>query len=153
MKTRARDGGFTLVEVMIALAIIAVTAVFLLDRRVDLVRDAARSRDLRAVWALASQKMAELELDKSLWTGTGAQSNGDFSEIDPSYREVLWEYLVVRQPVDVSDPDVQAKEVPREILRLTLGVWTAGMAPPVVLEGLFPIQELQTSAPEEKEKK
>jgi prepilin-type N-terminal cleavage/methylation domain-containing protein len=150
---RARDGGFTLVEVMIALAIIAVTAIVLLDRRVDLVRDAARSRDLRAVWALASQKMAELELDKTLWTGTGAQSNGDFSEIDPSYREVLWEYLVIRQPVDVKDPaDDQTKVAQPEILRLTLGVRAPGMDMPVVLEGLFPIQEIQTSAPDGKEK-
>ena len=70
MKTtavRRRDGGFTLVEVMIALAILGTTAVILLERRTEIVRDAARSKDRRALYVLASRKIGELELDKRLW--------------------------------------------------------------------------------------
>src|SRR6516164_3201720 len=81
----ARQAGFTLVEVMIALAIIGVTAVVLLQQRLEIVRAAARARDLRTAWVLTSQKVAELELDPTLWTGAGRQSNGDFYEVDPEY--------------------------------------------------------------------
>jgi len=73
---RAGQAGFTLVEVMIAMAIIGVTAVVLLQQRIEIVRDAARARDLRTAWILTSQKLAELELDPTMWTGAGMQSQG-----------------------------------------------------------------------------
>src|SRR5690349_20577379 len=86
----ARQAGFTLVEVMIAMAIIGVTAVVLLQQRIEIVRDAARARDMRTAWILTSQKLAELELDPTLWAGAGMQSNGDFSEVDPEYGAFYW---------------------------------------------------------------
>lgn len=127
---------------MIALAIIGVTAVVLLEQRLEIVRDAGRARDLRTVWVLASQKMAELELDKSLWTGQGLQSNGDFADVDPDYRDYYWEYQIVRVPIEVADPkDPKSDKKPRELLRLTLGVRAPGVEEPFVLEAEFPIQD------------
>src|SRR5262245_45382616 len=101
----ARRGGFTLVEVMIAMAIIGVTAVVLLQQRIEIVRDAARARDLRTSWILTSQKLAELELDPTLWTGAGLQSNGDFSDVAPEYGDFYWEYQIVREEIDLTDPN------------------------------------------------
>lgn len=152
MKIRGHNRGrrgFTLVEVMIALAIIGITAVVLLDQRLQVVRDAARARDLRSAWVLAAQKMAELELDKTLWAGPPSQSNGDFAEVDfdpasgrPRYGDYLWEYVIVREPIEVSDPNnAQQDKKPVEILRLTLRVYAPGLDEPVVLEGEFPIQD------------
>ncbi|MBI3854444.1 MAG: hypothetical protein HY293_02005 [Planctomycetes bacterium] len=136
-------------EVMIAMAIIGITAVVLLQQRLEIVRDAARARDLRTAWILTSQKMAELELDPALWTGTGLQSNGDFSDVDPAYSEFYWDYQIVREPIDLSDPKDPKKDdkKPRELLRLTLAVRAPGGEEPIVLEAQFPIQELKPAAP------
>jgi prepilin-type N-terminal cleavage/methylation domain-containing protein len=145
LKTRAskrRAGGFTLVEVMIALAIVAVTAVVLLDQRLAIVQDAGRARDKRICWVLASQKLAELELDKSLWTGIGGGNNGDFSEVDPDYGVFTWEYQIVREPIDTSDPTAAQNQgddpKKRELFRLTLTVRAPSLEEPIVLEGEFP---------------
>jgi len=135
MKIRRRrgQGGFTLVEVMIALAIIGITAVVLLDQRLQVVRDAGRARDLRTAWILAAQKMAELELDVTLWTGASTQSNGDFSEVNPDYATFYWDYQIVREPIDLSDPnDPKSEKKPRELMRLTLVVRAQGVEEPVV---------------------
>jgi prepilin-type N-terminal cleavage/methylation domain-containing protein len=144
---RRSEGGFTLVEVMIALAIIGITAVVLLDQRLQVVRDAGRARDLRTAWILAAQKMAELELDPTLWTGASTQSNGDFSEVNPDYNTIYWDYQIVREPIDLSDPnDPKSEKKPRELLRLTLVVRAPGLDEPIVLEGQFPIRDPKTEA-------
>ena len=144
-----RDQGFTLVEVMIAMAIIGITAVVLLDQRLQVVRDAARARDLRTAWILASQKLAELELDKTLWLGQGSQNNGDFSDVDPDYGHFLWDYQIVKEQIDVSDPKDPAEgdKKPRELLRLTLVVRSAALEEPIVLEAEFPIQDKTPEPP------
>lgn len=146
MKTRVSrprgPAGFTLVEVMVAMAIVALTAVVLLDQRVAIVQDAARARDKRICWVLASQKLAELELDKTLWTGIGGGNNGDFSEVDPDYGIYTWEYQIVREPIDTSDPaapqDQGDNAKKRELFRLTLTVRAPGIGEPIILEGEFP---------------
>jgi len=143
LKTR-ETSGFTLVEVMIAMAIIALTAVVLLDQRMAIVRDAGRARDMRTVWILASQKMAELELDKTLWTGLGSQSNGDFGDVNPDYTPIQWEYQIVRESVEIPDPTASAAEnandkKKRELYRLTLTVRSPGNDDPILLEGEFTV--------------
>jgi len=152
LKTRAISRqGFTLVEVLIAMAIIGVTAVVLLDQRITIVQDAARARDKRTAWVLAAQKMAELELDPTLWAGLGGQNNGDFSEVDPEYAAISWEYQIVRQLIETGDPqDAKQEEDPkkREIFRLTLTVRPPGMDEPVVLEGEFPVNPPKPDAPD-----
>jgi prepilin-type N-terminal cleavage/methylation domain-containing protein len=142
LKTRETDG-FTLVEVMIAMAIVALTAVVLMDQRIAIVRDAGRARDMRSAWVLASQKMAELELDKTLWTGLGSQSNGDFGDVSQDYTLFQWEYQILREPIDISDPTKPAEakddKKKRELYRLTLTVRTPAGEDPIVLEAEFSI--------------
>ena len=148
IRERSRDRGFTLVEVMIAMAIIGITAVVLLEQRLEVVRDAGRARDLRTGWLLASQKMAELELDKTLWVGQGSQSNGDFSDVDTEYGHFLWDYQIVREQIDISDPkDPESDKKPRELLKLTLVVRSPALEDPIVLEGEFPIAENKPEPP------
>jgi prepilin-type N-terminal cleavage/methylation domain-containing protein len=151
MKLRRRrgQGGFTLVEVMIALAIIGITAVILLEQRLQIVRDAGRARDLRTAWVLAAQKIAELELDPTLWTGASTQSNGDFSEVNPDYALFYWDYQIVREPIDLSDPNDprSSEKKPRELLRLTLVVRAPGLEDPIVLESQFPVRDPKTETP------
>lgn len=142
MKTRGLERGFTLVEVMIALAIVALTVVFLLGKRVDVVREAARSRDVRTVWLLASQKIAELELDPTVWQGPGTQSNGDFGEMDPSYAAYAWDYTVSREIVPTNDP-AKLDEKPSEIFRLAFQVNGPEFADPLKFELLQPAPEFK----------
>lgn len=139
---RRGQGGFTLVEVMIAMAIIGVTAVVLLQQRIEIVRDAARARDMRTAWILTSQKLAELELDPTLWAGPGMQSNGDFSEVDPEYGVFYWDYTIVREQLDLADPrDPKAEKKLRDLMRLTLTVRSPNAEDPIVVEAQFPLQD------------
>jgi hypothetical protein len=131
---------------MIALVIIALAAVVLLGQRVDVVREASRARDVRTAWILAAQKLADLELDRTLWAGTGASSSGDFAEFDAAYAGFTWEFRAERIPVELRErPDPSEK--PREIFRLTLAVKAEGLGEPIVLEALFPVQQAPAAAP------
>jgi hypothetical protein len=132
---------------MIALVIIGLTAVVLLDRRVEIVRDAERARDTRLAWVLAARKLAELEMDPAVWQPAGGQSNGDFSDVDAAYGRYLWEYAVVRVPVPTNDP-LKTQQKPKEILRLTLRVVTPAQEEPILLEALFPVDQGKPPAPE-----
>lgn len=143
MKTRARKDGFTLIEVLIAMAIVGITAVVLLDQRMQIVQDAGRARDMRTCWILASQKMAELELDKTLWVGLGSSSNGDFGDVDPDYGLFTWEYQILREEIetraqtDATAPKDENKK--RELFRLTMTVRAPGIEDPIILEAEFPV--------------
>lgn len=155
MKTAARrrpEAGFTLIEVMLAMAILGLTAVVLLQKRVEIVRDAARAKDLRTIWVLASQKMAELELNHDLWSGAGFQSNGDFGDVAPEYGAITWEYQIVPEPIDLSDPkDPKSDQKPRTLLRLTLALRSSGIEEPLVLEAEFPVYQPPPPAPDAKD--
>ena len=139
---------------MVALAIIALTAVVLLDRQSGVYHDAARARDVRVAWILASHKLGELELDKTLWQGDGGQSSGDFHELDlpnerPVYSKFTWEYLISKVQVETTDPnDVSGPpKKPKEIYRLGLKIDAAGLDEPMLLEAMFPIPDQSGGAP------
>jgi prepilin-type N-terminal cleavage/methylation domain-containing protein len=142
LKTRANSAGFTLIEVLIAMAIVGITAVVLLDQRIAIVQDAGRARDMRTCWILASQKMAELELDKTLWVGLGTSSNGDFADVDPDYGLFNWEYSILREVIDTTPQGEAASKdeaKKRELYRLTLTVRAPGINDPIILEAEFPV--------------
>jgi hypothetical protein len=131
---------------MLALAILAMAVVVVLDQRVDVVREAAAARDARTMWMLASRKMADLELDKQLWLGTGGTAGGDFSEVDPEYAPFTWEYVAAREAVETIDPALMKPgQKPKEIFRLVMSVSMPGLERPLMLEALLPVQE--TPAP------
>ncbi|HLY08561.1 MAG TPA: type II secretion system protein [Planctomycetota bacterium] len=149
MKTRD-NSGFTLVEVLIAMAIIGVTAVVLLDQRITIVQDAGKARDKRTVWVLASQRLAELELDKSLWVGLGSQNIGDFSDVDPEYAMFTWEYQIVRETIQTGAASEVTKDdsKKKELYRLTLTVRAPGVDDPIILEGEFSTEPPPTDTPD-----
>ncbi len=130
---------------MIALVIVALAAVVLLGQRVDVVRETARARDVRTVWTLAAQKMADLELDRAIWIGTGGGSSGDFAELDAAWAGFTWEYQAQRIPVELREIP-EPGEKPREIFRLTLAVRGPEFAEPIVLEALFPVAKPPATA-------
>ncbi len=133
---------------MIALAIIGLTAVVILDQRLEVVRDAGRARDLRTAWVLASQKLAELELDRSLWTELGSQGNGDFGDVSPDYGAYTWEYRIAREQFDLFDPaNPKSDKKPRELYRLSLMVKAPSVDDPILLEGEFPLEEPKPPQP------
>jgi len=124
------------------MAIVGITSVVLLDQRIAIVQDAGRARDMRTCWILASQKMAELELDKTLWVGLGTSSNGDFADVDPDYGLFNWEYSILREVIDTTPPGEGASKdeaKKRELYRLTLTVRAPGIDDPIILEAEFPV--------------
>ena len=123
-----------------ALVILASTAVILLGQRVEVVRDAARAKDQRALYILASQKMAELELDANLRAGPGGSSHGDFGEVDREYAGYTWEYALVRERVDLALPGelVDPTKKPKELFRLTLALVSPNLEEPLVVEAYLP---------------
>src|SRR5439155_16051572 len=70
-----------------------------------------------------------------------SSNNGDFSEVDPEYGVFAWEYQIVREEIQTSDPLDLPKDKSeikkRELFRLTLTVRPPG-DDPIVLEAEFP---------------
>ena len=138
-KPRDSSGGFTLIEVMVALAILAVVTVLLLGKRTDIVRDAAQTRDMRTAWTLAAQKIGELELDPTVFSEEGGGSSGDFHEYGEEYQDFRYDYDVRKEEVPTNDPK-DTTQKPATLFRLTLTVRTPGSEEePIVLEGLYPV--------------
>jgi general secretion pathway protein I len=75
-------GGFTLLEVMIAMAIMAIALVAVYQSQSQSVSMASDSRFLTTASLLAQSRMAEIDAD-TLKTST---ANGDFGEAFPDYR-------------------------------------------------------------------
>lgn len=108
--------GFTLVEVMVAIAIIALVTFNLLDMKKDVLREASKTRDIRLGWLLASQKMGELSLSKDLFQGalvytySGSFKDKNGNDIYPDFKyelEVTTDNIVV----NTTDKDAQLAHV------------------------------------------
>lgn len=84
--------GFTLIEVMTALTVIAIAFVILLGLRNRDIAISEKSAHLIQATLLAQKKMAELSLEKDKDTGT---RKGDFGEAFPAYR---WEMEIRETP-------------------------------------------------------
>src|SRR5258705_7415429 len=108
-----RRAGMTLLEVLIAVLIIAVVAMVLLYRRIDIVRDAAKIRDERVGWTLAAFKMGELSMNPA---DIRPSDSGDFSRDLPDQGEYRWTYEAIRAPVPLDEPQDEAAP---DVLRVT----------------------------------
>lgn len=80
-------GGFTLLEVMIAMAIMAIALVAVYQSQSQSVSMATDSRFLTTAALLAQSRMAEIETE----TRPASTANGDFGEAFPDYR---WQLAV-----------------------------------------------------------
>lgn len=93
---RARGGGFTLLEVMVALAILAMTLVVLLEIVTNNVRATNHSKMTTTATFLARAKMIEVEdlmLDNG-FSDSGESESGTFKDQgSPGFR---WEYSIER---------------------------------------------------------
>ena len=132
---RRRAGGFTLVEVLVAILIVAVVAMVLLQRRVEVVRDAARLRGQRIAWILASLKMGLISQNPA--TILPADS-GDFSKDAPDQTDFRWSYEMVKVPIPLGEPE---GEPPRELQRLHLKIFDPEGVELQSLEALYPVIE------------
>jgi len=94
MNRRRSQGGFTLLEVMISLAILAMALTMLLSATASNVELANRARVLGTVTNLTRGKMFDLE-EQLLQEGfqeTNQELDGDFS--DEGHKEIEWEATV-----------------------------------------------------------
>ncbi|NVM21203.1 MAG: prepilin-type N-terminal cleavage/methylation domain-containing protein [Desulfobacterales bacterium] len=112
--TNDQDSGFTLLEVMIAMAIIAIALVAALGSQSQGVSLANEAKFTSTVVFLAQSKMAEIELKDP--EDPISDDAGDFGEDFPGYR---WE-------MGVSDPAFEGFEkVSDHIKKIDLSVYRA----------------------------
>lgn len=114
--TRAR-AGFTLVEVMVALAIIAVALLTLIVIRNNSVVEAQDAREITLAARLAQQKMGELEV-----LPVDEKTDGGNFEDWPDYR---WTKEVALEVLETSQPG-GTNQKPLEIWKTTLTVYWPG---------------------------
>jgi general secretion pathway protein I len=86
---RVYNAGFTLLEVMIAMAILAITLVAVYQSQSQSISMAGNSRFLTTASLLAQSRMVEID---------AAAGNGDFGEDFPDYR---WQVEIGETEIDV----------------------------------------------------
>ena len=105
--------GFTLLEVMVAMAILAGSLSLLLESQTQSVRSSNRSKMITTAVLLARARMADLEHDlyQDGFSDLGVDSSGDFS--DEGFANFRWEWKVetVELPT-VSEAQEAASGVP-----------------------------------------
>jgi prepilin-type N-terminal cleavage/methylation domain-containing protein len=126
-----QQSGFTLIEVLVAVLIVAVVCVVLLYRRIEVVQDAGRIRDERVAWTLAALKMGDLSRDPAAIMDS---DSGDFSADLPDQEGFRWSYESQLEPIPVDEaPDQQ----PRSLRRVRLKILDAEDAELQMLEAMF----------------
>ena len=128
---RPRQAGFTLVEVLVAIMIVAVVAMVLLYRRIDVVRDAGRIRDERIAWTLAALKMGDLSRDPTIIADS---DSGDFATDSPDQAGFKWSYESTVEPVQLDEAPGQAA---RSVRRVRLKIFDTENAEIQSLEAMF----------------
>ena len=115
MTRRRANAGFTLLEVMLALAIVATTVFALLYMRTRAIEHVTTAKQLRSSWGLLQQKVGDYEEVKIDDVKEGTES-GTFDD-DP---QASWERLtekVVMEMIEKVDDDH-----PREMWKISLKV-------------------------------
>ncbi|MEL6547651.1 MAG: prepilin-type N-terminal cleavage/methylation domain-containing protein [Myxococcota bacterium] len=99
--SRRGERGFTLMEVMIALLILALSLAVLMQAQASSLAKAAKARDLTIATLLARSKMIDIEqevFDEGFTQGE-QREKGDFD--DDGYPEITWEYRLVEIDLDI----------------------------------------------------
>ena len=94
-----RRAGFTLIEVMAAVMILAIVALVVLDQRNGAIQKAQGISEHRQATLALKAKLGEIELEKNRTTG---QTGGDFQE--PEFQGLTWRADITEEEWDFSDP-------------------------------------------------
>jgi general secretion pathway protein I len=130
----SRGRGFTLLEVMVALALLAAALMAIADLCGNALRNHAYARDLSAATLLARGKMAELtqKYEDQGFKDIDEEEDGDFA--DDGRPDVKWHLVLIRPDPDLS-PDQMvamlagvADSDPQELLAKLMGAAGAGGA-------------------------
>ncbi len=132
--SKRQRAGFTLIEVLVAILIIAVVAIVLLYRRIDVIRDAARVRDERVAWTLAALKMGDLSRDPA---AISPSDSGDFAGDAPDQAGFRWSYESEREDVPLDEAPEQAA---RQVLRVRLKIFDPEDVELQSLEAMFSLE-------------
>ena len=109
-KIKIRAQGFTLLEVLVAVAILAIAMVAILKANVQSLDTLTRSRETSTASLLAASKLAEVE---AAGVANWSESRGDFAE---DYSDYTWE-------VETSSTEVEG------LFRVAVSVQRGGAAP------------------------
>ncbi len=115
------QAGFTLMEVLLAVAILAIVTVTLLWRRVEIIRDTAHARDQRMAWSLLAQEMAKIELDPEIFLSDTGAERGDFKDLGPEYAGFEYRWEMSKVDVPTNDPTSKTEQ-PKKIFLVTLSI-------------------------------
>ncbi len=110
-----RDAGFTLLEVMLALAIVSTTVFALLYMRTRAIEHVTQAKQLRTSWGLLQQKVGDYEEVKIDDVKEGTES-GTFEE-EPT---ASWERLTEKVTMDAIEK--VDDDHPREMWKITVKV-------------------------------
>jgi len=105
VRQSAPTRGFTLIEVVVALAILAVSLTVFLEVQASSMANAARARDLTVATLLARSKMIDIEqhIVSEGFTSGDVDEEGKFSE--EGHEEIAWHYTVSEVELDLSSLD------------------------------------------------
>jgi prepilin-type N-terminal cleavage/methylation domain-containing protein len=134
----SQRSGFTLIEVLIAILIVAVVAIVLIYRRIDVVRDAARVRAERVAWTLAALKLGDMSRDPAALLDA---DSGDFSEDAPDLADFQWSYEAQWEPIPL---DAVEGQTVRSLRRIHLKILDADDVELQSIEAMFPDTREQT---------
>lgn len=104
--TRPAQRGFTLIEIMISLSILAITLVSIYAAQGNSLRASGRAENIQLASILARQKMTEMmldlqkDLDKGKFPDEGSEEQGTF---DPPLDRFRWEFSVKKVDIKVAE--------------------------------------------------
>jgi len=111
MRLRSSASGFTLIEIMISLSILAITLVSIYVAQGNSLRASGRAENIQIASGLARQKMTEKmmelqkDLDKGKFPDEGTEDQGTF---DPPLDGYRWEFAVKKVDIKVADAPSEA---------------------------------------------
>ncbi len=102
----ASEGGFTLLEVIVAIALLAIGMIVILDVQGGGIQMTRYARDLTVATQLARARMAKLmqEIeDKKVSFGVSSSNcqEGDFDDLDRAFRKFKWRYCIKKVEIAI----------------------------------------------------